>query len=277
PVAVVREFLGGLFGADGHAPYLHRWGSTESEASLNPPAFSQTAQPEHVEALERTMHEIIQLLHRCGVKAKGARVYRYPTRRSSSTYPAARDGLPRTEVRLELPEGLSFVERVGFRYCVDKSLRASAAAVYWRMVDTINRQRLWMADRLEQLHESGDGLSFSKTRAIAAAELEQRETPVFPHYSLLLGHDRFSRLPSREARRFQPLHRQSCDFPSPVELLEQLGVREWFAPLKSRNEADYSKRYCVEKEALSLPTFGLSVIDRRAAGTRAVYDLAVND
>ena len=31
-----------------------------------------------------------------------------------------------------MPEGLSFVERVGFRYCVDNSLRASAAAVYWR-------------------------------------------------------------------------------------------------------------------------------------------------
>jgi len=29
PVAVVREFLGGLFGADGHAPVLHRWSERE--------------------------------------------------------------------------------------------------------------------------------------------------------------------------------------------------------------------------------------------------------
>jgi hypothetical protein len=35
PVAVVREFLGGLFGADGHAPVLHRYGKTEDQASLS--------------------------------------------------------------------------------------------------------------------------------------------------------------------------------------------------------------------------------------------------
>ena len=57
------------------------------------------------------------------------------------------------EVRLELPDGLSFVERVGFRYCVDKVMRASAAAVYWRTIDRIHRQRLWMSSRLEELHQ----------------------------------------------------------------------------------------------------------------------------
>src|SRR5690606_18458935 len=205
PVSVIREFLAGLFGADGHAPTLHRWGKDEKDASLEPPAYSQTALLEHVDALEQAMHDIVRLLVRCGVKAKGARIYRYPTRRASSTYPPARDGVQRIEVRLTLPEGLSFVERVGFRYGVDKSLRASAAAVYWRTIDTINRQRLWMADRLEQLQQSQAGLSFRKTRALAAAELEQLETPIFPHYSLLEGHDRFSRLPSPDGRRFQPL------------------------------------------------------------------------
>ena len=277
PVAVVREFLGGLFGADGHAPTLHRWGKADHEASLNPPAYSQSAKPEFVEATKEVMREIVRLLVRCGVKARGAVIREYPTRQSSSSYPVARDGVPRTEIRLELPEGLSFIERVGFRYCVDKTMRASAAAVYWRTVDTINRQRLWMADRLEELHRERFELSFSETRALAAAELTELETPVFRHYSLLEGHDRFSRLPSATARQFQPFHRKSCDFPAPTELFEQLGVRGWFAPLNSRDTAPQPKRYCVEKESLSLPGFSLTVVDRRPAGTRAVFDLAVND
>ena len=79
------------------------------------------------------------------------------------------------------------------------------------------------------------------------------------------------------ARKFQPLHRESCGFPSPVGLFSELGVREWFAPLRSRAETGSAKRYCVEKEALTLPTFALQVMDRRAAGTRQVYDLAVDD
>ncbi|HSD75700.1 MAG TPA: aconitase family protein, partial [Steroidobacteraceae bacterium] len=229
PIAVLREFLAGLFGADGHAPTLHRWGESEREATLEPPAYSQSATPEHVDHLRQVMHDLIRLLARCGVRTRGASIREYATRRSVSSYPSARDGIPRIELRLELPDGLSFIERVGFRYCADKALRASAAAVYWRTVDTINRQRLWMADRLEELHKWRYDLSFSRSRCMAAAELTEQETPVFPHYSLLEGLDRFARLPKPTDRRFRPLHRRSCDFPTPAELLEQMGVRSWFA------------------------------------------------
>ena len=277
PVSVVREFLGGLFGADGHAPVLHRWGKREEEATLEPPAYSQSTIPEHVEALKHIMGDITRLLARCGVKTGGATIYAYPTRRSTSSYPAALDGIPRVEVRLELPDGLSFVERVGFRYCMDKALRASAAAVYWRLVNQIHRQRLWMSFRLEELHQADYELSFSRARKIAAVELVEREAVVSPHYALLEGHDRFSRLPRATARKFQPLHRDSCDFPSPIELFSEIGVREWFAPLRSRADTETSKRYCIEKEARTLPAFALRVVERRPAGRRAVFDLAVND
>jgi len=276
PLAVVREFLAGLFGADGHAPVLHRQGAREASAVIQPPAYSQSAKPEHVEPLKETMRQIIRLLVRCGVKARGAQIYAFPTRRSASSYPGGRDGEARIEVRLTLPEGLSFVERVGFRYCVDKSLRASAAAVYWRTIDTLNRQRLWMADRLEALHQNYS-FSFQQLRRMAAAELMSRETALYPHYSLLEGHDRFDRLPDAAARRFRPFHRASAEFPSPLELFAQIGARDWFARLEARGSADGSKRYCLEKDSLALPTFALTVVDRRPAGYRRVFDLAVSD
>jgi aconitase A len=278
PVTVVREFLGGLFGADGHAPVLHRWGKHDDDATLEPPAYSQSTIPEHVKALMHVMEDVTRLLARCGVKTNGANIYEYPTRRAASSYPTAQDGIPRVEIRLELPDGLSFVQRVGFRYCMDKALRASAAAVYWRLVDQIHRQRLWMSARLKELHQADDELSFSHARKRAAVELMDREPVVSPHYALLVGHDRFSRLPQPAARKFQPLHRDSCDFPSPVELFNQIGVREWFAPLCSRadTDTDTAKRYCIEKEALMLPTLALSVVERRPIGRRAVFDLAVN-
>ncbi len=277
PVALIREFLGGLFGADGHAPVLHRQGERAEDAVLEQPAYSQSARPEHVEALKQMMDDVLRLLARCGVACEDAKVYEYATRRSASSYPAAQDGMPRVEVRLELPDGLSFVERVGFRYCADKALRASAAAVYWRTVDKIGRQRLWMAERLEALHEADHELSFGQARQRVAAELTIQEMPLFPPYSLLEGHDRFSRLPSPTARKFRPLHRESNGFPSPVELLEQIGARSWFAPLKARTDGEGSKQYCVDKEATSLPTLALQVIDRRPAGKQEVFDLAVDD
>ncbi|HZS94331.1 MAG TPA: aconitase family protein, partial [Chloroflexota bacterium] len=276
PVAVVREFLGGLFGADGQAPILHRWGTREEQSTLEPPQFAQSAKLEHRAALKRVMERILGLLDRCGVDTDGAALYEYPTRRSASSYPAAQDGIPRVELRLVLADGLSFVERVGFRYCIDKQMRSSAAAVYWRTIKMINDQRLWMSARLEALHEAQPELSFSHARRLAATELTQRDAVIFPHYALLEGHDRFSRLPAATARAFRPLHRGSCGFPSPVEMLEQMGVREWFAPLRPQSESDQPKRYGVEKEALTVPTFSLQVADRQSAGAHHVFDLAVD-
>ena len=112
-------------------PCLHRWGEARSETRrLKPPAYSQSAKPEHVEQLKQVMGDLGRLLARCGVETEGAQAYTHiPRDSAASSYPAAQDGIPRVEVRLELPDGLSFVERVGFRYCVDKALRASAAAV----------------------------------------------------------------------------------------------------------------------------------------------------
>ncbi|HVB11812.1 MAG TPA: aconitate hydratase AcnA [Nitrososphaerales archaeon] len=283
PVSVVREFLGGLFGADGHGPALHRWSQFEEDSTIEPPAYSNTTIPEHVRQLKKVMRDMIRLLARCGVKTEGAQVYEFPTRRAATSYAMSRDGITRIEVRLALPDGISFVEHVGFRYSVDKAMKASAAAVYWRLVDGINIQRLWMARRLVELHRNQPELSFSRARQIVATTLldynvEDPVPPVVsPHYALLEGCDRFSRLPQAVDRKFQPLHRKSCDFPSPVELFKELGVRDWFAPLRSRAETEHFHRYCVEKEAMTLPTFSLCVVDRRPAGQRLVYDLSVPD
>ena len=283
PVAVVREFLGGLFGADGHAPLLHRFGKREEDSTIEPPAYSQSTIPPYVEQMRGVFREIIRLLRRCGVETDGAQIYDYPTRRSKSTYPPAQDGTPRVEIRLALPDGLSFVERVGYRYSVDKAMRASAAAVYWRLLDGIQEQRLWIAARMEELHQSQPSLSFTQARHLVSTSLLGHETEeslrpvVSPHYALLVGCDRFSRLPRNTDRKFRPLHRDSCGFPSPVALFQELGVREWFAPLQSRAAGSQQKRYAVDKEKTTLPTFSLKVVDRRPAGEKVVYDLTVDD
>src|SRR5262249_20652172 len=154
-------------------------------------------------------------------------------------------------------------ERVGFRYCLDKALRASAAAVYWHTIENIHQQRPWPSDCLEELPIAHHAVPFSLARQTGATQLLERETAVFPHYSLLEGHDRFTPLPQATAREFQPLHQESSGFPSPVELLTQIGAREWFAPLSSRADGAAAQRYCVEQESLTLPALALQVIDRR--------------
>src|SRR5438477_5120013 len=65
PVAVVREFLGGVFGADGKAPTLKRLGEREQDAVLEHPAYAQSARPEHAGRLKEVMGQLTLLLARC--------------------------------------------------------------------------------------------------------------------------------------------------------------------------------------------------------------------
>jgi hypothetical protein len=94
-----------MFGADGWAPTLQRQGDDENAAVVKAPSYSQTAKAEHVAALRSLMNDVLRLLGRCGVHTEGAKVYEYPTRRSASTYAAARDGEPRTVGSLNLTDG----------------------------------------------------------------------------------------------------------------------------------------------------------------------------
>ncbi len=275
PIAVVREFMAGMFGADGHAPVLKRYG--QGAGTLDRPAYSQSALPEHVAAARAMFDAMLVLLARCGVLTEGARVYEYATRHAASSYPAARDGRPRIEVRLVLPDGLSFVQRVGYRYCVDKALRASAAAAYWRLTKRVQEQRVEMAELIGAIHRHEPGASFGTARRAAAADLLDLEPALHAHASLLEGNDRFERMPHRRDRRFRPLHRAADGFPSPAELFEQMGVRDWFARLDARADADHAKRYCCDRDDLTLPTFHLAVLDRRFAGIQPVFDLEVDE
>jgi aconitase A len=282
PVSVVREFLGGAFGADGHPPELHKWGETEEESSLEPPAFSQSTIPAHLERTRELFGEIIGLLARCGVKTEGARIYDYPNRRTKSTYQPTQGGLPLTEVRLTLPDGLSFVERVGFRYSVDKEIRASAAASYWRLLDGIKRQRPWVAPRLERPHREQPLLTSPRVRHSVAASLlgggaEESSPPASsPHYAHLGGDDRPAPFHRQRDVHVRPIHGDSRAFQSPTEFFRELGVGGWFAPLEGSADSPREVRHPVQGEAISLPSFSLKVVARREAGKRKVYDITVD-
>ncbi|MCL4365133.1 MAG: aconitase family protein [Candidatus Marsarchaeota archaeon] len=99
---------------------------------------------------------------------------------------------------------------------------------------------------------------------------------VSPHYALLEGYDRFSRLPKQGGRKFRPLHRKKYGFLSPVGLFEQLSVLEWFTTPTGSEGVTSSPGYCIDKESTVLPTLPLLVVDRHQVGQREVFDLSVD-
>jgi aconitase A len=237
PLAVVREFLGGLFGAHGLAPAPGYQSPTE--VTLQLPAYTRLATPDQVQTLRQTMGDLIHLLARCGVSTGGASIHEEPGVRADSWQQG-----PLVEVRLQLPDGLSFIERVGYRYCADKTLRACAAAVYWRQANLLRQQR-----RLTSQDRPVDAPALAPVGRRAAVALRERPATVSPQ-------------PSEVDR-----------LPAPLDLLNEIGAGDWFAlppPLgKSACDSD--------RQESTLPALSLLVVERRPAGQQAVFDLSVND
>jgi hypothetical protein len=277
PVSVLREFLGGAFGADGQAPGLRRIAARVGDAILSRPAYAHAVPVRHVRRQRAVMQQLLKLLQRCGVATDGAAIYEYPVRRSASSYPAARDGVPRVEVRLVLPDGLTFTTRVGFRYCIEKQLRTSAAAVYWRTLETLRRQRKDIATRIAALRATQPKMTFAHARAQAAAEVREADTVQFNEQALVSGMGTFATLTRATAGKFRPYHGDGFGFPVAVDILSDIGARDWFSSVRARDAADLRKRYVVDKHSLSAPTLSLRVIARRPAGEREVFDLSVDD
>jgi aconitase A len=241
PASVVREFLGGLFGAAGDAPALEERGRGD-RATLGPIALSLAAPPAQVDAARGVMRDVLFLLERCGVQAAGAAL---PVSPSSSSSRGGTEGL-----RLTLPDGLAFVERVGFRYCVEKQMRATAAAAYWRPLQGTRTGVQWSADRIPRLQHR-QGVSYSRGGELATLSLSAAP----PVATLLPG-------------------RTGEGSGSPAPLFRELGVLGWFSrtiPLAKRP----GRR--LQGEEAAIPTFSLEVVARRPVGKRRVYDMAVDD
>jgi aconitase A len=271
PAALIREFVAGHFGADGWAPRM------SSDQTLTPPILMHAARAARASEMHAFMSDMAALLSRCGVDMAGHTIRQYPVRYAASSY-RPKDDAPRVEVRLTVPDGLGFVERVGYRYSVQKRMVSAAAATRWRTVRKIGEQRLAVADQLRALHAQHPQLPFSKARAQVAAAFQAQEVVIHPHYALLHGLDRFDRLPTSSA--FKPLHQESAGFPSMQRFMDEVGASAWFKQLRDDSDASNAdnpnaKRYINAKDDLSTPTLSLGVLAVRPAGRRQVYDLTV--
>lgn len=118
PKSVLREFLGGLFGGDGCAPHITRneirciefmWKTLESNLK------------ESIEHITKIQNMLIKL----GVQSS----IRKPRYKVSK----AKDGEKRMTYGLHLFRNSEFLDNIGFRYCMYKQCKLSAATTYWKM------------------------------------------------------------------------------------------------------------------------------------------------
>jgi len=291
PKPIVREFLGGLFGGDGHTCVLskHR-GKRNMLTSIS---FSQTKNNLHSESLIQMMTDIQKLLSRFNIQNVTIQNFK------ETTYSKSRNSMNDTNenntnendrnyqltLHLDMNELIPFHEKIGFRYCCHKSQRLEAAVSYKRLRDEVVRQHNIIIQRVDEItqftrmkQENPNKIVHTK-KAIeqAVQELKQKE-PLIHSYAIPSTHDITDHL--IKGTKFGKFNCSNA-FPSAEDYLRDIGALSWFLNETENvdninNTENTNISYGVKRDNNGLPTMKLSVIDIREVGEKPVYDIQVD-
>jgi hypothetical protein len=206
PKAILREFLGALFGGDGCAPTIVHLEANPN--TMKEVRFVQTRTDR--EALVTFMEDIRTALGRLGVEALVSNPRRLRKRHSGDE--------ARWRCSLTVVWGTAFAERVGFRYCSHKSARLAAATAWWRLKETVLPQKHEVARQVLQTMASIDGNNYGPQRvwgpAVSQAyqEFSAKQPVLNPYYASFQGFARVSKQHSACAADASP-GRSSGDGP----------------------------------------------------------------
>jgi DNA-directed RNA polymerase II subunit RPB2 len=293
PRPIVREFLAGMFGGDGHTCVLgmHR-GKRDILSSVS---FSQTKTYEHRASLQKMFEDIQKLLAKCGIhnttiqKPKETSFSKQKFEGKNKTDNSERS----FQLTLHLPieQLIPFSEKIGFRYCCHKSQRLEAGVSYRRLREEVTRQHNWMVNRVneitrfKEIKEQNPEKIVPTKKAIAQAVDELKKTEGLLHeYAIPSTHDITDHLiKGTEFGKFT-----AKGFPTAEQFLEKIGALDWFKnetvkciptdldDTEEDTDID-SGNYGVTRDCDSIPTMNLTVVSRIPVGPKQVYDISVED
>ena len=266
PTPLLREFLGALFGGDGHTCYLtkHR-GKRDLLTSIS---FSRSSVGSNLKHLETYMQQLQTLLRRLGIEKTTIQKPKETTWSKQQDRKCSESKCYQLNLHLDINELIPFHEKIGFRYNCHKSLRLEAGVSYRRLRETTINQHNWMVNRVNELtdfinkkKENPEKIVPTK-KAIEQArkELEEKE-PILHKYAIPTTHDITDHLV--KGTSFGSF--RSHSFPTAEEFLTEIGALEWF-----------DDDYATKSNEGGLPTMNLQVIDIRPAGKHLVYDIEVD-
>ena len=291
PLPIVREFLGGLFGGDGHTCVLalHR-GKRDLLTSVS---FSKSKSGSQLESLEKMMEQLQTLLARFDIHNVTIQKAKETTSSKKKVDSVQENKSYQLTLHICIDDLPIFHDKIGFRYCCHKSQRLEAGASYKRLRDGVTRQHNWLVQRVDELTQ------FSKIKkefpnkivhtkkAIQDAVKELTEKEALLHeYAIPSTHDINDHLV--KGTKFGNFRGKG--FPNAEEYLKDIGALDWFLQEKPAKpdineesgesppcEDSTPVSYGVDRKCEGLPTMNLRVIDIRPAGVHPVYDIQVDE
>jgi DNA polymerase elongation subunit (family B)/ribonuclease HI len=263
PLPLLREFLAGLYGGDGHCPVLNTTANVFSSIS-----FSQSLCEEKLDSLQDFVQNIQKLLERFNIKS----IIQPPRKHKDAK-------IKSYSISIRCPiENLSdFTEKIGFRYCVHKSYRLQIAYSYEKLRDRIVEQRNKVLQKvIEKCNkniEEDIPINISQSLKLSYEEIKKEETILNNFYSLPnydWVHDKIKDCNGTPKKRchFIPPH-----FPSREEYLKEIDAISMFKNNNNENKNCYAVKLYNE----TLPTYNLKLIGVRNIGIQPTYDIEIKN
>lgn len=244
PLSLIREFVAGLFGGDGHAPRLNF--NRNGNSSISPVKFSQSIVEKYQTSFLNYMEQICLFLDKLGVP--GATVLEPHTYQGDLMKTKDIDENRRVKYTLQLPMNTDFGDKVGYRYAHNKSLRLTIASSYWRLCNKIRLQEEEIITLASDIYDN--------------QVVEYKENNVIFHPTSIPNLEKVCDIRHREFSKTNRLPRNSLDA---VEFLDMTNTGSWFKL--------YSYPY--EQEDQQLPMYICPIVDICSNGNLPVYDIEV--
>jgi DNA-directed RNA polymerase II subunit RPB2 len=299
PRPIIREFLGGMFGGDGHTCVLgmHR-GKRDIMSSIS---ISKSKTYEHRESLQTMIEDIQKLLAKCGIHNTTIQNFRETTTsKNKFQLQDKNDASNRSfQLTLHLPieQLIPFSEKIGFRYCCHKSQRLEAGVSYRRLREEVCRQHNWLVNRVDEIthfkeikSKYPNKIVHTKSAILQAVEELKKTEGLLHDYAIPSTHDITDHLiKGTEFGKFT-----SKSFPTAEQFMEKIGALSWFLSDDAESDdkenkyqifnegegifdEDIETGYGVHRGSNALPTMNLEVVSRINVGPQHVYDISVED
>jgi DNA-directed RNA polymerase II subunit RPB2 len=278
PVPLLREFLGAMFGGDGHTCTLgmHR-GKRDILTSIS---FSKSRTVNNIPSLDKMMLDMVGLLNKCGINnitIQNKRETTHSKNKHSDKSDTAEERCYQSTLHLDISELIPFSQKIGFRHCCHKSQRLEAAVSYKRLRNEVTRQHNWLTHRVDEITdfskiklENPNKIVPTKKAIQQAVEDLKKIEPLLHEYAIPSTHDITDHL--IKGTQFGKFTSKS--FPNAEEYIKKIDALEWFIDDETKSLKGHTC-YAVSRDCYRLPTMNLTVLDVRPCAPEKVYDIEV--
>jgi DNA-directed RNA polymerase II subunit RPB2 len=248
PTSVVREFLAGCFGGDGWAPY--KSGNTFSNVS-----FSQTIDQKYEDSMISRMNQFIDIMKKVGVDAKIVRskLCKKQCKRYEET--------PYVSIEIKVDSNEQFRKNIGFRHCIQKTLRLEVACSYENYCEQVRKQHNTAIECVNTFMETDK----SREKALEKVkELYKSEKVLNEYYSLLTSDlipNRRKKNRSTDLKVFDYAYMENVD-----DYLKMIDCEKWFD----------KGTYIVNRTEVSAPVYKIGIMKKESGIQEVVYDIGVS-